>query len=248
MNRSAEFLTRATLAASLTAVGVASAAPLNLTDRPLFLAAGVDPNFFVTFDNSGSMADSLMPDSLFYPGVLYNRAKSSAVNGIYYNPALRYQLPLNGAGEPMDLVAPTEFRAGESLRGSHADTALPPKNWRAVEAALRWAAGSAFRFSVRGPRPVAAEFREGPTPGDRVVHLLNFAAGPVRGPIRVDMADEGHDWTLELASHDSLPRRAPVLTRARGRVAFALPGLALYTACILRPAATGSRSTARKDG
>ena len=146
------------------------------------------------------------------------------------------------------LDAPTEFRGGESLRGSHADTAFPPRNWRAVEAALRWAAGGRFRFMVRGPRPVAAEFREGPTPRDRVVHLLNFAAKPVRGPIRVEMADEGHGWTLELASPDPLPKRGPALIRARGRLAFALPGLALYTACILRPAPTGSRSTARKDG
>jgi hypothetical protein len=39
------------------------------------------------------------------------------------------------------LEPPAEFRAGESQRGNHAETAFPPKNWRAVEAALRWAAG-----------------------------------------------------------------------------------------------------------
>ncbi len=133
------------------------------------------------------------------------------------------------------LDPPTQFRGGESLRGSHADTALPPKNWKQVESALRWAAGGAFRFAVRGPKAVAAEFREGPTPRDRVVHLLNHAAKSVRGPIRIEMDDEGHDWTLELDSPDSLPRRRPAVTRARGRVAFALPGIALYTACILRP-------------
>lgn len=37
--------------------------------------------------------------------------------------------------------------------------------------------------------------------------MLNFAAKPVRGPIRVEMTDEGHDWTLELASQDPLPLR-----------------------------------------
>ena len=146
------------------------------------------------------------------------------------------------------LEAQTVFRAGETLRGSHADTALPPRNWRSVEAALRWAAGGAFRFVVRGPRQVAAEFREGPTPQDRVVHLMNFAAKPVRGRIQVDMADEGHGWKLELDSPDPLPVRAPALTRARGRVTFALPGLKVYTACILRPAGARRRSIVGKDG
>jgi hypothetical protein len=83
---------------------------------------------------------------------------------------------------------------------------------------------------------VAAEFREGPTPADRVVHLLNFAEKPVRGPIRIEMNDEGHDWTLELDSPDPYPKRGPAVTRTRGRVAFTVPSIALYTACILRPA------------
>jgi len=140
------------------------------------------------------------------------------------------------------LEAPTEFRAGESLRGSHADTALPPRNWRAVEAALRWAAGGTFRFSVCAPKSVAAEFREGPTPADRVVHLLNFAEKPVRGPIVVEMADEGHGWELRLDSPDPLPERVPALTRRGGRIAFTIAGVRQYTACILRPAARASRT------
>ena len=122
----------------------------------------------------------------------------------------------------------------------HAGTAIPPGNWKAVETALRWAAGGSFRFSVRAPGTVAAEFREGPTAADRVVHLLNFADKPVRGQIRVQMEDDGHDWSLELDSPDPLPRLVPSLTRARGRVTFTLPGIALYTACILRPAAASN--------
>jgi hypothetical protein len=134
------------------------------------------------------------------------------------------------------LDAPTEFKSGESLHGSHADTALPPKNWKAVESALRWAAGGAFRFSVRAPKPIVAEFREGPAPEDRVVHLINLAEKPVRGTIRVEMDDEGHDWTLELDSPDRLSKRLSTVIRTGGRVRFTLPGIGLYTACILRPA------------
>jgi hypothetical protein len=135
------------------------------------------------------------------------------------------------------LEPPAKPKGRDSGRGGgHGDASVPPANWKAVESALRWAAGGAFRFSVRAPRPVAAEFREGPTPADRVVHLLNFAEKPVRGPIRVEMNDEGHDWTLELDSPDPLPKRGPAVTRTRGRVAFTVPSIALYTACILRPA------------
>jgi hypothetical protein len=112
---------------------------------------------------------------------------------------------------------------------------LPPKNWREVEAALRWAAGGAFRFAVRAPRPVAAEFREGPTPADRVVHLFNFAEKPVRGPIVVEMADEGQVWTLELDSPDPLPKQPPRVNHRGGRAIFSVPGVRQYTACILRP-------------
>ena len=145
------------------------------------------------------------------------------------------------------LEPPTEFRAGESLRGSHADTALPPKNWRTVEAELRWAAGGCFRFAVEGPHGLAAEFRQGPTPRDRVVHLLNLATKPLRGRIRVEMADEGQDWTLEMASPDPLPRRVPTLARRKGRVAFVVPRLAVYTAYILRPVGRRHELTINKD-
>ena len=147
-----------------------------------------------------------------------------------------------------ELKAPTRFKPGDPLRGSHADTALPPRNWKRIETALRWAAGGAFRFSVQAPGPVAAEFREGPTPADCVVHLLNFDEKPVRGPIRVEMDDEGHNWTLELDSPDPLPKRRPAVTRAHGRVAFSLPGIRLYTACILRPAATSIDGAATSAG
>lgn len=134
------------------------------------------------------------------------------------------------------LDAPTAFRGGEALRGRHADTALPPRNWPDVEAALRWAAGGSFRFSVQGPSSVAAEFREGPSTQDRVVHLINFANTPVTDPIQVEMDDEGREWTVELDSPDPLPKGVPVLKRFQGRVTFTVPGIVRYTACILRPA------------
>ena len=120
---------------------------------------------------------------------------------------------------------------------AQADAGLPPKNWEEVESALRWAAGGAFRFAVRAPRAVAAEYRQGPTPQDRVVHLLNFAKEPQHDPTQVEMDDEGHDWTLELDSPDPLPKDVPAVTRSPGRVAFTVPGVGVYTACILRPAA-----------
>lgn len=119
--------------------------------------------------------------------------------------------------------------------GTHSEVARP-KNWKALEAALRWAAGGRFSFEVAAPHGITCEFREGHTPRDRAVHVFNFLRKPVKKPIRVTMATERPDaWTLEVLSPSGQPKKPPALKKAKGAVAFTLAGVRdLYTVCVLR--------------
>ena len=87
------------LATTLVVVGgqPAQAADLQLTDVPLFLNIALDPNVIVTLDDSGSMEWAFMPDWTFWNRNT-NRAKSSAFNGVFYDPNISYQPPLNPDG------------------------------------------------------------------------------------------------------------------------------------------------------
>ncbi len=85
---------------------------------PLFVPPDIEPNVMFTLDDSGSMQWEMMPDSLIWSYFLYPRAsqiygssdytnyvvsfteanniydkwaRSSAINSIYYNPAIRYR-------------------------------------------------------------------------------------------------------------------------------------------------------------
>ncbi len=104
-------------------------ATLALSDVPLFLTTAVDSNIMFTLDDSGSMQFEIMPEEKIYGGVVYMfpRAesiysgnvysnasvdfdsnnpyavalRSSYVNKIYYDPAIRYQPWSNADGSLM---------------------------------------------------------------------------------------------------------------------------------------------------
>lgn len=110
-------------------------AALALSDVPLFLTTAVDPNVIFTLDDSGSMQFEIMPDELIISDTRYvfpradgiygggdyeNRVvgfdadnwrsaslRSSDVNKIYYNPAVRYLPWSNADGTLMANVSPT---------------------------------------------------------------------------------------------------------------------------------------------
>lgn len=119
---------------ALIRTGSAGAA-LALSDVPLFLTSAVDPNIIFTLDDSGSMQFEIMPDELItsdarfvypradgiygssdYPNKVVDfnsgnwraaRLRSSHVNKIYYDPAVRY-LPWSKAdGSLMNNANPT---------------------------------------------------------------------------------------------------------------------------------------------
>jgi type IV pilus assembly protein PilY1 len=86
-------------AAAPTQRALAAPALLDLSKPPLFLNAAVDPNLMVTFDDSGSMADGYVPDSVA-SGCIWRHARyyGSAFNKQYYNPSITYSPPLDSTG------------------------------------------------------------------------------------------------------------------------------------------------------
>ena len=102
---------------------------------PLFLGGSIEPNVMFTLDDSGSMHWEMMPDSLRYPYFVYPRqpnlyhsskeygnyvisfdqsnnvydrwVRSSAINKIYYNPAVSYRPWSNADGSLMAAASPS---------------------------------------------------------------------------------------------------------------------------------------------
>jgi len=83
---------------SLLSISVtASSVPLLLTHEPLFLNQSVPPALAITFDDSGSMAWSDMPDDRRGGTNLISFA-SSDYNLMYYNPDIVYRPPIRSDG------------------------------------------------------------------------------------------------------------------------------------------------------
>ena len=99
---------RAVLFAGLaTAVTTSEALLLNLADSPPYLLTTVDPNIVLTFDDSGSMMWSYLPDTT---SGLSNtpRGCSSTINRVYFDPAVTYDPPVREDGvTPLNAVATT---------------------------------------------------------------------------------------------------------------------------------------------
>lgn len=78
-------------------ITVSEAALLQLSNSPLYLITAVEPNIIVTFDDSGSMEWSYLPDGVSgYSGANYGC--SSTVNKIYYDPTVTYTPPVDANG------------------------------------------------------------------------------------------------------------------------------------------------------
>jgi len=94
----------------------ARADDLNIAQSPLFVATNVEPNVMFTLDDSGSMQWEIMPDPVFFAYLLpqannpyggftygrniprfrdtYNlnlRSRNPQLNGVFYNPEVKYQ-------------------------------------------------------------------------------------------------------------------------------------------------------------
>jgi type IV pilus assembly protein PilY1 len=70
---------------------------ISLADTPLFLTAPVTPNIVMTLDDSGSMAWGYVPDGISGTSGT-RRYASSDFNALYYNPAVKYDIPTRKDG------------------------------------------------------------------------------------------------------------------------------------------------------
>jgi type IV pilus assembly protein PilY1 len=91
------------LATALVIAAAPAHATVDLADSPLFLTVAVPPNITLTLDDSGSMARAFVPDICGATSndcnALDNRyGKSSHYNLLYYNPAVKYDLPKDADG------------------------------------------------------------------------------------------------------------------------------------------------------
>ena len=77
----------------LAGANAAYAASVGLADVPLYVMPGVDPNIYLSMDDSGSMGWSYLPDGISLDYAT-NRAKSSSYNKIYYDPGAIYTPPV----------------------------------------------------------------------------------------------------------------------------------------------------------
>ncbi|WP_162232318.1 hypothetical protein [Methylogaea oryzae] len=68
------------------------AAPITLSDAPLFLSMPVSPNLVLTLDDSLSMPAASVPDGID-TNHNTNRFKSAYFNGLYYDPSIVYTPP-----------------------------------------------------------------------------------------------------------------------------------------------------------
>jgi len=83
----------------LFAAGATSNALAAMAQSPLFLASQLKPNIIFTLDDSGSMNYEYLPDTAGYStfGTISSTSlsvakfRSSSLNGVFYNPAVRYR-------------------------------------------------------------------------------------------------------------------------------------------------------------
>ena len=102
----------------------ALAAPLNynISNIPLDVQEGVEPNIVYTLDDSGSMVWMFLPDGIGGNFALSQRAFSSTFNLIYYNPAVTYTPAVNEYGVSMGNASPTAaWQDGISRNNGTAD-------------------------------------------------------------------------------------------------------------------------------
>jgi len=118
------------LCAALAACAIAPLALAQLTDistNPLSTAAPnqVKPNLLFILDDSGSMARDYMPDDVGRFGSNAYGFYASQCNGLAYNPATTYRLPVDSTGA--DLAAGTfSFPAASDLANMRAVLTLSP--------------------------------------------------------------------------------------------------------------------------
>ena len=92
--RAAAALALAAAAAAVPAPGLAQFA---VSQVPTLISAPPPTNIIMTIDDSGSMGNAFVPDSVGQEFGNTLAFTSSDYNRLYYNPNINYQIPLNAA-------------------------------------------------------------------------------------------------------------------------------------------------------
>lgn len=71
----------------------AAAATVPIAQQPLTVRPAIPPNIVLMLDDSGSMRWDIMPDYSYLADTSQGGLTDSAINGVYYNPALTYTPP-----------------------------------------------------------------------------------------------------------------------------------------------------------
>ncbi|MDO9625826.1 MAG: PilC/PilY family type IV pilus protein [Pseudomonas sp.] len=94
----------------------ATAATLDVSQKPLILVESVAPNLTFSIDDSGSMKRAHVPDSIAADTIMRTkRAKSANFNPIYYNPNITYVVPMGTNVNGSDLVYSTNFTSARHM-------------------------------------------------------------------------------------------------------------------------------------
>ena len=139
------------------------------------------------------------------------------------------------------VLAVSESESAAHTGRSRHDDAVAPRNWRQIEAALRWAVGGAWSFVARAPRGVGIEYRQGPLPADRAVHVMNFSGKDAPGRVQIEMAADGAAWSVHTLGPGQRPTAPRVVRPQAGRIRWSIQLSGDYRVCVIR------RSAARKS-
>ncbi|MCS7100630.1 MAG: hypothetical protein NZL99_02925, partial [Burkholderiaceae bacterium] len=93
--------------------------PPSLAQVPQFLPSPLAPNLVITLDDSGSMQWAYMPDAMCLEHTT-RRVKSAAYNPLYYDPTIRYELPLR-----FDVATNTYTRLSTSFTNAYVNGFAP---------------------------------------------------------------------------------------------------------------------------
>ncbi len=94
----ARLLTGITAALCALAFTGSAFAAVPVDQQPLIVSQPLPPNIVLMLDDSGSMAWDYMPDWGYLSSTSGNAPVSSAVNGVYYNPTIKYTPPVKADG------------------------------------------------------------------------------------------------------------------------------------------------------
>ena len=112
------------MASGLLVIGNLYAAPLPISEVPLDVHEGIDPNILLTFDDSGSMHWSFIPDGISGSSNQV-RGAASAYNSLYYNPQIEYKAGVDETGASL---GDSTFTAAWNNGYNHAECVVDLSN------------------------------------------------------------------------------------------------------------------------